>query len=59
MRSVAPTAMAVNLTANGKVRQSPGAATPGCDPLATIKVTKHKRRYSLSAVLTAARGGRR
>jgi hypothetical protein len=54
-----PTAMAVKLTAhNGKVRQfTQTLATPGCDPFATIKVTKHKRRYSLTAVLTAARRG--
>jgi hypothetical protein len=54
-----PTALAVRLTAhNGKVRTfTQELATPGCDPFATVKLTKHKRRYTLSAVLTAARRG--
>jgi hypothetical protein len=54
-----PTALAVKLTAhNGKVRQfSQELATPGCDPFATVKVTRHKKRYTLAAVLTAARRG--
>ena len=54
-----PTAMAVKLTAhNGKTRIfTQELATPGCDPFATAKLTKHKRRYRLAAVLTAARRG--
>jgi len=32
-------------------------ATPGCDPVASVKVTRHKRRYTVSALLTAARRG--
>jgi hypothetical protein len=54
-----PTALAVKLTAhNGKVRSfRKQLSTPGCDPFATIKVTRHKRRYTLSALLTAARRG--
>jgi len=32
-------------------------ATPGCDPFATAKLIKRKHRYTLAAVLTAARRG--
>jgi hypothetical protein len=54
-----PTAMAVKLTAhNGKVRTfTQELATPGCDPFASVKLTKHARGYTLAAVLTAARRG--
>jgi hypothetical protein len=49
----------VKLTAhNGKVSQFKQAlATPGCDPLATLKLIRLGRRYRLAAVLTAARQG--
>jgi hypothetical protein len=54
-----PTAMAVKLTSHsGKTRQfTQELATPGCDPLATVKVTKHRRSFTLAAVITAARRG--
>jgi hypothetical protein len=54
-----PTAMAVKLTSHsGKTRQfNQELATPGCDPLARVKLTKHKRHFTLVAVLTAARRG--
>jgi hypothetical protein len=54
-----PTTMSVRLTAhNGKVRafQQP-LATPGCDPYASAKLVRHRKRYTLAAVLTAARRG--
>jgi hypothetical protein len=53
------TALAVKLTAhNGKTRSfTQQLATPGCDPYAVVKVTKHRKRYALAAVLTAARRG--
>jgi hypothetical protein len=53
------TAVAVKLTAhNGKVSQfKQELATPGCDPLATLKLIRLGRRYRLAAVLTAARKG--
>jgi hypothetical protein len=49
----------VKLTAhNGKVRQFKQAlATPGCDPLATVALTRHKKRFTLSAVMKAATRG--
>ena len=51
--------MNVKLTAhNGKVRQfKQEMATPGCDPLATVKLMRHKKRYTLAALMTAARQG--
>jgi hypothetical protein len=54
-----PTAMAVKLTSHsGKTRQfTQELATPGCDPLATVKLTKHRKRFTLAAVLAAARRG--
>jgi hypothetical protein len=54
-----PTTLSVKLTAhNGKVSQfKQPLATPGCDPYATAKLTRHRKRYTLAAVLTAARRG--
>ncbi len=54
-----PTAVKVKLTShNGKVREfKQELATPGCDPLATARVTRHGRRFTLAAVLTAAKRG--
>ena len=54
-----PTSLSVKLTAhNGKVRQfRQPLATPGCDPLASFRLKRHGRRYTLTGVLTAARHG--
>lgn len=53
------TSTAVKLTAHsGKVSQSTQElATPGCDPVATVRIKKRKRTFTLAAVLTAARRG--
>jgi hypothetical protein len=53
------TALAVKLTAhNGKTRAfTQELATPGCDPYASAKVVRRKKRYTLAATLTAARRG--
>jgi hypothetical protein len=49
----------VNLTAHsGKTRQfKQELATPGCDPLASVRITRRKRTFTLAAVLKAARRG--
>jgi hypothetical protein len=54
-----PTAMTVKLTSHsGRVREfQQELATPGCDPRAKITLTKRGRRYTLAAVLLAARRG--
>jgi hypothetical protein len=54
-----PTAMTVKLTSHsGRVREfQQELATPGCDPRARITLTKRGRRYTLAAVLLAARRG--
>jgi hypothetical protein len=54
-----PTALTVKLTSHsGRVREFPQElATPGCDPRAKITLTKRGRRYTLAAVLQAARRG--
>ncbi|MGH2823308.1 MAG: hypothetical protein ACRDLY_09875 [Thermoleophilaceae bacterium] len=54
-----PTAIAVKLTSHsGRVREfSQDLATPGCDPRARITLRKNGRRYTLAAVLEAARRG--
>jgi hypothetical protein len=54
-----PTAMSVKLTSHsGRVREfQQELATPGCDPRAKITLTKRGRRYTLAAVLQAARRG--
>ena len=54
-----PTAMTVKLTSHsGRVREfQQELATPGCDPRAKITLTKRGRRYTLAAVLHAARRG--
>ncbi|MEA2400158.1 MAG: hypothetical protein QOK00_561 [Thermoleophilaceae bacterium] len=54
-----PTKMSVKLTSHsGKTRAfKQELATPGCDPLATVKVSKDRRGFTLAAVLTAARRG--
>lgn len=54
-----PTAVHVKLTSHsGKQREfDQELATPGCDPLASVKVTRHGRRFTMAAVLTAARRG--
>jgi hypothetical protein len=51
--------MDVNLTAqSGKTRHfTQELATPGCDPLAKVTVTKHRRGFTLAALLRAARRG--
>jgi hypothetical protein len=53
------TRISVKLTAHsGKVSEfKQELATPGCDPIATVSVNKRKRRFTLVAVLTAARRG--
>jgi hypothetical protein len=54
-----PVEMDVNLTAHsGKARQfKQELATPGCDPLASVKITKKRRTFTMTAVLKAARRG--
>jgi hypothetical protein len=51
--------MSVKLTSHsGKVSQfKQELATPGCDPLARVTLTKHRRSFTLAAILTAARRG--
>jgi hypothetical protein len=51
--------MRVKLTSHsGKVREfKQELATPGCDPLAKVMITKRKRSFTLAAILTAARRG--
>jgi hypothetical protein len=53
------TAIAVKLTAhNGKQRAfSQELATPGCDPVAKVKVRKRRRSFTLAAVVKAAKRG--
>jgi hypothetical protein len=53
------TRMSVKLTSHsGKVSQfKQDLATPGCDPLGRVTITKRKRSFTLAAVLTAARRG--
>jgi hypothetical protein len=54
-----PTAMSVKLTSHsGVVREfEQDLATPGCDPRAAVTLTRHRRGYTLAAVLEAARRG--
>jgi hypothetical protein len=54
-----PTAIGVKLTAHsGRVREfQQELATPGCDPRARATLRKRGRRYTLAAVLEAARRG--
>ncbi|MEA2333032.1 MAG: hypothetical protein QOH58_3170 [Thermoleophilaceae bacterium] len=54
-----PTAIAVKLTSHsGKLREfRQDLATPGCDPLASIRLTRKRNRFTLAAVLQAARVG--
>ena len=56
-----PTAISVKLTAhNGKTSSfKQQLATPGCDPFATAKLSRHGKRYTLSAVVAAGRHGPR
>src|ERR687892_1203419 len=54
-----PTAIKAKLTSHaGQVRElQQELATPGCDPRATVTLTKRRRGYTLAAVLEPARGG--
>jgi hypothetical protein len=54
-----PTEIAVRLTSHaGQVREfTQDLATPGCDPRANVTLTKHGRRFTLAAVLSAPRRG--
>jgi hypothetical protein len=54
-----PTAIKAKLTSHaGQVRElQQDLATPGCDPRATVTLTKRRRGYTLAAVLEAARRG--
>ncbi|MET0511316.1 MAG: hypothetical protein ABW135_06505 [Thermoleophilaceae bacterium] len=54
-----PTAIGVKLTSHsGVVREfKQDLSTPGCDPLANVRVVKRGRFFTVAAVLRSARGG--